>query len=64
MQGKRFTEEFKLEAVRLVTERQVSVREVSKRLGGIGLEPVSMGQALRSASGAAQGARRPGSQDP
>jgi len=33
MQGKRFTEEFKLEAVKLITERGVSVRELSDRLG-------------------------------
>lgn len=33
MQSKRFTEEFKLEAVRQITERQVPVQEVSKRLG-------------------------------
>ena len=33
MQGKRFTEEFKLEAVKQITERQVPVQEVSRRLG-------------------------------
>ena len=33
MQGKRFTDEFKLEAVKQITERGVSVQEVSKRLG-------------------------------
>jgi transposase len=33
MQGKRFREEFKLEAVKQITERQVPVQEVSRRLG-------------------------------
>ena len=33
MQGRRFTEEFKLEAVKQITERQVPVQEVSRRLG-------------------------------
>jgi len=33
MQGKRFTEEFKLEAVKMITERGVPVKELSDRLG-------------------------------
>jgi transposase len=33
MSNKRFTEEFKLEAVKLIKERQYSVAEVSSRLG-------------------------------
>ncbi len=33
MSSKRFTEEFKLEAVKLITERQYSIAEVSARLG-------------------------------
>ena len=33
MQGKRFTDEFKLGVVKLITERGVSVQELSKRLG-------------------------------
>jgi transposase len=33
MSSKRFTEEFKLEAIKLITERQYSVAEVSSRLG-------------------------------
>ena len=36
MQGKRFTEEFKLEAVKLITERGVSVRVILPFLTGIG----------------------------
>jgi transposase len=31
--GQRFTEEFRVEAVRQVTERGFAVKEVSKRLG-------------------------------
>ena len=33
MSSKRFTEEFKLEAIKLITERQYSISEVSSRLG-------------------------------
>lgn len=33
MSGKRFTEEFKIEAVKQVTERGYSVADVAKRLG-------------------------------
>ena len=33
MSSKRFTEEFKLEAIKLITERQYSIYEVSSRLG-------------------------------
>ena len=33
MISKRFTEEFKLEAIKLITERQYSISEVSSRLG-------------------------------
>lgn len=33
MSNKRFTEEFKLEAVKLIKERQYSAAEVSARLG-------------------------------
>ncbi len=33
MSNKRFTEEFKQEAVRLINERQYSVAEVSSRFG-------------------------------
>jgi len=33
MSNKRYTEEFKIEAVKQVTERDYSVREVAKRLG-------------------------------
>ncbi len=33
MQGKRFTDEFKLEAVKMITERGVPVKELSDRLG-------------------------------
>ena len=33
MSSKRFTEEFKLEAIKLITERQCSISEVSSRLG-------------------------------
>ena len=33
MSSKRFTEEFKLEAIKLITERQYSITEVSARLG-------------------------------
>ena len=33
MKGKRYTEEFKIEAVRQVTERGYSVAEVAERLG-------------------------------
>ncbi len=33
MSGKRYSEEFKIEAVRQVTERGYSVSEVAKRLG-------------------------------
>ena len=32
--GKRYTEEFKIEAVKQITERGYSVQEVAKRLGG------------------------------
>ena len=31
--GKRFTDEFELEPIKLATKHQVSVREVYKRLG-------------------------------
>jgi transposase len=33
MQGKKFTDEFKIEAVKQITERGASVRDVSARLG-------------------------------
>jgi len=33
MSGKRYAEEFKVEAVRQVTDRNYSVREVAERLG-------------------------------
>ncbi len=33
MSSKRFTKEFKLEAIKLITERQYSISEVSSRLG-------------------------------
>ena len=33
MSSKRFTEEFKLEAIKLITERQYSISQVSSRLG-------------------------------
>jgi transposase len=33
MSSKRFTEEFKLEAIKQITERQYSIAEVSARLG-------------------------------
>jgi len=33
MQGKKFTDEFKIEAVKMITERGASVRDVSARLG-------------------------------
>ena len=35
MSRKRFTEEFKIEAVRQITERGFAVRDVGDRLGGV-----------------------------
>ena len=44
MSKKRFTEEFKIEAVKQVTERNHSVAEVAARLGVSGYSLVSMDQ--------------------
>ncbi len=42
MSRKRFTEEFKIEAVRQITERGFAVRDVVERMGGISAQLVHL----------------------
>lgn len=47
--SKRYTEEFKIEAVKQVTERGYSVAEVANRLGTTFTQYVQLVEALRAA---------------
>jgi len=49
MSNQRFPEEFKIEAVRQVTERGLPVAEVAARLGHVCTQPVCVDQALQQA---------------
>ena len=46
MVNRKYTEEFKAEAVKQIRERGYSVQEVARRIGVSPQEPVSVGQAV------------------
>ena len=48
MGHQRYTDEFRIEAVRQVTEKGHPVREVARQTGGVRPQPVSVGQEIRS----------------
>jgi len=49
MSGKRYTEEFKIAAVKQVAERGHPASEVAERLGGEHAQPLRLDEALRRA---------------